>query len=52
MGVTKTILEEGDGSVPEAGDEVTVKYTGYLQDTSKPDKKGEMRVSIHLRSYS
>lgn len=41
MGVTKTILKEGNGPIPQAGDKVTIEYTGYLKDTSKPDNKGE-----------
>ena len=40
MGVTKTILVEGKGPFPEKGDLVTIEYTGYLKDTSKPDFKG------------
>ncbi|KAH8678787.1 putative FK506-binding protein 1 [Tricladium varicosporioides] len=40
MGVTKTILQEGSGPIPKVGDTVTIQYTGYLKDTSKPDNKG------------
>ncbi|KAG0652998.1 FK506-binding 1 [Hyphodiscus hymeniophilus] len=40
MGVTKTILAEGNGPIPKVGDTVTIEYTGYLKDTSKPDSKG------------
>ncbi|RDW80639.1 peptidylprolyl isomerase-2 [Coleophoma crateriformis] len=40
MGVTKTILKEGDGAIPKVGDKVTIEYTGFLKDTSKPDNKG------------
>ncbi|RQM08759.1 hypothetical protein DH86_00002481 [Scytalidium sp. 3C] len=40
MGVTKTILQEGSGAIPKPGDNVTIEYTGYLKDTSKPDNKG------------
>lgn len=40
MGVTKTILQEGNGPIPKVGDKVTIEYTGYLKDTSKPDSKG------------
>ncbi|KAL2066395.1 hypothetical protein VTL71DRAFT_2466 [Oculimacula yallundae] len=40
MGVTKTILKEGNGATPNVGDRVTIEYTGYLKDTSKPDNKG------------
>jgi FK506-binding protein 1 len=41
MGVTKTVLAEGNGPIPKKGDTVTIEYTGYLKDTSKPDSKGE-----------
>ncbi|KAH9218066.1 hypothetical protein DL95DRAFT_385820 [Leptodontidium sp. 2 PMI_412] len=41
MGVTKTILKEGSGAIPKVGDRVTIEYTGYLKDTSKPDNKGD-----------
>ncbi|KAL6817320.1 hypothetical protein J3E69DRAFT_345173 [Trichoderma sp. SZMC 28015] len=38
---TKTILEEGSGDSPKAGDTVFMGYTGWLKDTSKPDNKGK-----------
>jgi FK506-binding protein 1 len=41
MGVSKQILSEGSGPIPKVGDKVTIEYTGYLKDTSKPDNKGE-----------
>jgi FK506-binding protein 1 len=41
MGVTKTIIEEGTGAIPKAGQTVTIEYTGWLKDASKPDQKGE-----------
>jgi FKBP-type peptidyl-prolyl cis-trans isomerase len=44
MAVTKTILKEGNGSVPNVDDTVTMEYTGYLKDTSKPDNKGAQYV--------
>ncbi len=40
MGVTKTILKEGNGPIPKAGDKVTIEYTGYLKDPSAPHNKG------------
>ncbi|KAI6713502.1 peptidyl-prolyl cis-trans isomerase [Marssonina coronariae] len=40
MGVTKTVLKEGSGAIPKAGDYVTIEYTGYLKDTTKPGNKG------------
>jgi len=42
MGVTKTLLQEGQGAIPVKGDQVTIKYTGFLKDTAKPDNKGEV----------
>ncbi|KAI0525777.1 fkbp-type peptidyl-prolyl cis-trans isomerase [Xylaria bambusicola] len=41
MGVTKTTLQEGDGAVPTSGQTVTIEYTGWLKDASKPDNKGD-----------
>jgi FK506-binding protein 1 len=41
MGVTKTILQAGDGPIPKVGDKVTIEYTGYLKDPSKPNNKGD-----------
>ncbi|KAI0132242.1 FKBP-type peptidyl-prolyl cis-trans isomerase [Xylariales sp. AK1849] len=41
MGVNKTILQEGSGAQPVAGQQVTIEYTGYLKDPQKPDNKGE-----------
>jgi FK506-binding protein 1 len=40
MGVTKTVSQEGTGAQPTKGQNVTIEYTGYLKDTSKPDNKG------------
>lgn len=40
MGVEKTILSEGNGAIPNKGDKVTMEYTGWLKDTSKPENKG------------
>ncbi|KAI0484713.1 fkbp-type peptidyl-prolyl cis-trans isomerase [Xylariaceae sp. FL0804] len=40
MGVTKTTHEEGSGPQANAGQTVTIEYTGYLKDPSKPDQKG------------
>ena len=42
MGVTKTLLQDGNGAVPQKGDTVTIKYKGFLKDTAKPDNKGEV----------
>ncbi|KAF5657939.1 peptidylprolyl isomerase [Fusarium heterosporum] len=40
MGVTKTIIKEGDGPSPQNGQTVTMEYTGWIKDTSKPENKG------------
>ncbi|KAF1353861.1 hypothetical protein BDV97DRAFT_375725 [Delphinella strobiligena] len=41
MGVTKKVLSQGNGSdKPKAGDNVSMVYTGWLEDTSKPENKG------------
>ncbi|KAH9904110.1 protein folding, peptidylprolyl isomerase, response to calcium ion [Xylariomycetidae sp. FL2044] len=41
MAVTKTTSQEGNGATPQAGQTVTIEYTGYLKDPSKPDNKGK-----------
>lgn len=41
MGVTKTILAEGNGASPHNGATVTIQYTGWLKDTSQPENKGQ-----------
>ncbi|KXH63978.1 peptidyl-prolyl cis-trans isomerase fkr-3 [Colletotrichum salicis] len=40
MGVTKTTHQAGSGAIPKPGQTVTIEYTGFLKDTSKPDNKG------------
>ena len=40
MGVTKVTTKEGDGPTPQKGQTVSMEYTGYLKDSSKPDDKG------------
>jgi FK506-binding protein 1 len=40
MGVTKTVNSEGSGPIPTKGQTVTIEYTGFLKDTSKPGNKG------------
>jgi len=47
MGVTKTINQEGTGAIPSAGQKVTIEYTGYLKDPSKPGNKGDKFVPTH-----
>lgn len=44
MGVTKTTHQEGTGAQPQAGQTVTIEYTGFLKDASKPDSKGNQYV--------
>ena len=44
MGVSKTVLKEGSGPIPKVGDSVTIEYTGFLKDDSKPNKKGKQYV--------
>ncbi|KAK3944859.1 hypothetical protein QBC46DRAFT_373391 [Diplogelasinospora grovesii] len=47
MGVTKTTLVEGTGQTPKKGQTVTIEYTGWLKDASKPNNKGtEFDTSI------
>ena len=41
MAVTKTTLQPGNGPNPKVGQTVTIEYTGFLKDTSKPDNKGK-----------
>lgn len=41
MGVTKTTHQEGSGAQPTPGQSVTIEYTGFLKDTSKPNNKGK-----------
>ncbi|KAL2754523.1 hypothetical protein ACRALDRAFT_1063334 [Sodiomyces alcalophilus JCM 7366] len=40
MGVNVTTREAGTGATPTPGQTVTIEYTGYLKDPSKPDQKG------------
>ncbi len=48
MGVTKTILVEGAGAIPQTGQTVIIEYTGWLKDVSKPNNKGDKYVSCFL----
>ncbi|KAI5868437.1 FK506-binding protein 1B [Durotheca rogersii] len=41
MGVTKFIIQHGSGAQPNVGQTVTIEYTGWLKDTSKPGNKGD-----------
>jgi FK506-binding protein 1 len=50
MGVTKTTIKDGNGPSPSAGQTVTMEYTGWLKDGSKPDNKGTKYVFPHQRT--
>lgn len=40
MGVTKQIIKQGDGSTrPQKGDNVTMEYTGWLEENGKKGKQ-------------
>lgn len=41
MGVTKTTLVEGTGPQAQAGQTITMEYTGWLKDTSAAENKGK-----------
>ncbi|KAL2120399.1 hypothetical protein VTJ04DRAFT_4426 [Mycothermus thermophilus] len=41
MGVTRITHVEGTGPQPMRGQKVTISYTGWLKDPSKPDNKGQ-----------
>lgn len=42
MGVTKTIISDGDGPVPKKGDKVSMQYTGWLRAAGQPEEKGKV----------
>lgn len=45
MGVSKQTLSAGNGvDFPKKNDTVTMEYTGWLYDPSKPDNKGSQYV--------
>ena len=49
MGVTKQVLSQGNGSdKPKAGDNVSMVYTGWLEDKSKANNKGTQYALILL----
>jgi FK506-binding protein 1 len=49
MGVTKTVIKEGDGGAsPKAGDTVIIEYTGFLYDANAPNNKGNQYVPLPL----
>ncbi|KAF2431110.1 peptidyl-prolyl cis-trans isomerase [Tothia fuscella] len=42
MGVTKQVLTPGNGTdKPKSGDNVSMVYTGWLEESGKPDNKGK-----------
>ena len=42
MGVTKTLISPGNGQdKPQAGQTVTMEYTGWLYDESSPQNRGK-----------
>ncbi|KAM3078404.1 FK506 binding protein proline rotamase rapamycin-binding protein [Clarireedia jacksonii] len=43
MGVQKTILKEGNGEIPKAGDTVTIEYTGWLKDATKVGEEQKVK---------
>ena len=46
MGVTKKQISPGNGQdKPKAGDNITMEYTGVLEDKSKSDSKGKQSVA-------
>ena len=52
MGVTKQVLSQGNGSdKPKAGDNISMVYTGWLEDTSKPENKGKQYVEPRAISF-
>ncbi|SPJ73432.1 probable peptidylprolyl isomerase (FK506-binding protein homolog) [Fusarium torulosum] len=51
MAVEKYTITEGSGPSPEKGQTVTMEYTGWLKDTSKPENKGKQYVLSTTPSY-
>lgn len=47
MGVEKTIITEGNGPQPNKGQVISMHYTGWLKDTSKPNSRGSKFDSSH-----
>ena len=39
--MTKTTIQEGNGPVAVKGQKVSIEYTGWVKDTSKPNNKGD-----------
>lgn len=51
MGVTKTVIEEGNGPIPQKGQTVTMAYTGWVKDTTKPFNRGREYVMPPRSSF-
>lgn len=43
-------VEQGEGAIAQAGDEVTVHYTGWVYDEREPDLRGEQFDSSYDRN--
>jgi FK506-binding protein 1 len=41
MGVTKTVIQEGNGPSPQPGQKIGMLYEGFLKDPSQPGNKGK-----------
>jgi hypothetical protein len=51
MGVTKTTTKEGNGLIPKKGQIVSMAYTGWLKDTTKPNNRGDQYVHSPRSSF-
>ena len=51
MGVQKTIVTEGTGPQPNKGQVISMHYTGWVKDTSKPESRGSKYASSLHYSY-
>jgi len=50
MSLEKAVISEGDGKTyPRTGDTITMEYTGYLFDSSKPNNRGSQFDSTQNR---
>lgn len=50
MGVQKTIITEGTGPQPNKGQVISMHYTGWVKDTSKPESRGSKYALSHQYS--
>jgi FK506-binding protein 1 len=51
MGVTKTTTKEGNGPIPQKGQTVSMEYTGWLKDPTKPLNRGDQYVHLPGSSF-